>query len=64
MCNANSVKLKKSELSNFFFEYNLDIAANCKSQFAPNRFSLSGHIVYHTDHDHFGDGVMLLVQNT
>jgi len=48
----------------FFFDYNLDIAANCKSQFAPNKFSLPGHIVYHTDHDHFGDGVMLLVQNT
>jgi hypothetical protein len=36
MCNANSVKPKKSELFNFFFAYNLDIAANCESQFAPN----------------------------
>ena len=55
MCNANSVKPKKSELSNFFFAYNLDIAANCESQFAPNRFSLPGYIVYHTDHDQLGE---------
>lgn len=64
MCNANSIKPKKSELSIFFFAYNLDIAANCELQFAPNRFSLPGYIVYHTDRDQFDGGVMLLVQNT
>jgi hypothetical protein len=60
MCNANSVKSKKSEL-NFFFAYNLDIAANCESQFTLNRFSLPDYIVYRTNRDQFGDGVMLLV---
>jgi hypothetical protein len=58
MCNANSIKPKKLEISNFFFAYNLDVAANYESHFAQNRFSLRGYIVYHTDHDEFGDGVM------
>jgi hypothetical protein len=37
MRNANSVKPKKSELFNFFFAHNLDIATNCESQFTRNR---------------------------
>jgi exonuclease III len=62
--NVNSIKSKKSELSNFLSINNLDIVAISETKLTPKHtFSMPDYCVYHADWNHFVGGVMLLVKN-
>jgi hypothetical protein len=63
--NANSVKSKKSELTNFLSINNLDIAATSETQLATkHRFPVPGYFVHRPERNQFDGGFMLLVQNS
>lgn len=63
--NANNIKHKKEEITEFLADYEIDILLTRETCLkAGDRFKLPNHVVYKNDRDGGGGGTAIIVKNT